>query len=202
MRQRAVEHAKQSLRYLQEAFRTLQQTISAARLEKAWGEMLHYSDQIYNKLGAAPENGKERDWYNQEVRHRDADELLLYAKHARNAHHHGIAEIAEKRAGGVGICGDGALKNVVWTSTGITAETVPGYPPLRIEVRAETLLLLPVVNRGRTYAVPTKWMEASIDDPTLLDVAIRLEMSMRALVQQAEFLAKEQAENSDSIPLT
>lgn len=174
MRIEVIELARESLRDLQQSFRDLEKGLHLREAERAWGLMLHYSDQIYNRLKLAPENGKEQNWYNQEVRVRKSEPLLQYAMQARNAAHHGIDQSTQRRADGSAILRERIPRN-------FGDLPPPGCEP--------PLFLVPVQSRGVTYPVPTTFNGLTIGDPTVLTIALLLEMAMRALVQQAEFIA-------------
>jgi hypothetical protein len=170
----AIESARESLRHLRDAFHLIERGLPVRDARKAWGEMLHYSDKIYNQIGAACESNKDRDWHNHEDRLRRKDPFLRYALHARNAEHHGVSQSTERRGGEFDMLRQRLPRNLSDPSEG------DEEPPL---------VLVPVLDRGVTYEVPTSFIGMPIGDPKLLTVALSLEMAMRALVQQAYYIA-------------
>ena len=96
-------------------------------------------------------------WSERLQKTRDQDELLRYVHQARHADEHGLERIAEKQGGELGTTpGDGPA--YIRTITAIPGKRVSiEYSGARPHVTwtPETVVLLPVRNRGLVYPVPT-----------------------------------------------
>ncbi len=164
----AVIQAREALTELQRHLELLERAVDLGVAEKQWGLLLHYSDQIYEKLRQAVESGPEKGWYGRLTKTRTSDPLLCYAHQARNVQHHGLSRVTEKGPGIV-LFTDGRGHYSGGSGT--------------------IIRLVSVENRGRTYLVPDRHGDMGFN-PSLLDVAQMLEMAMRAVVQGAEFVQR------------
>jgi hypothetical protein len=66
-----------------------------------WSEFLTHVQRSYTKLRIACRAGSSKGWCDQVFAARNADDLLKYVLHARNADEHGVAAITHQKEGAV-----------------------------------------------------------------------------------------------------
>ncbi|MBC7751754.1 MAG: hypothetical protein H7Z73_08550 [Candidatus Saccharibacteria bacterium] len=127
--------------------------------ELHWKDFLHNLERAWNKLtNHLHRSPKYQGWNRrgQIEKLRKTDELLSYLFNARGCDEHSVADITTQVAGGIGINpAEGnvlTLKNLTIIDGNISFES---DRPVRIDFFPDKVRLLPVVNRGRTYHVPS-----------------------------------------------
>lgn len=175
----AVEKAGKRLQSAEEALKRIRTCSDFATFEAAWSDLLIALNSIHSIL----ENGastfpKSAGWYSKKKGERRADPLLQYLKQARNADEHGIEPVARLKPGGMTIGGAGqsfdlySLRTVPDGLGGMQIEVVtgPGQTP-HIGFFGPSAKLVPVTNRGISYAPPKEYLGARLADQTPLTVA-------------------------------
>jgi len=200
MEAQAHEQAGQATAKARRSLDRLRIAKDGAELTDAWQDFLNAADRVFEKLKAgANDNGKARAWYGRIEHEQRTDQLLSYVQHARNADHHRFEEIAKFRRGGLGIGGPGTGITIIneisfggdgrparedWFQIGGTRPGVRFDPPY--------LRPLPVIDRGVTYAVPTRHFDHQLESQSVVEIAELMQAYLDSLVVAAShFLAAE-----------
>jgi hypothetical protein len=109
-------------------------------IERAWTQVISEGYAVLDKLILAPETGREKQWAGSVIR-RDMrqDPLVTYCHQARNAYHHGVRQVFERKAASPELWVDGVPI--------VDFEIPKGMVPGRLN-------LIAVENRGKTYDLP------------------------------------------------
>jgi len=153
-----------------------------------WSGFLTHIQRSYTKLRVACRSGPSKGWCDNVFQTRNADELLNYVLHARNADEHGVAKITDEKQGGIGI-GPKQGDSLVIDHLSIGPEGIVMGPGVatnaRITFIPAEVLLVPVRDRGTIYNVPKKHLGGDLGSATLLDVAQRAEGFLRGKLDEA-----------------
>ncbi|MBC7622204.1 MAG: hypothetical protein H7232_02330 [Aeromicrobium sp.] len=142
-------------------------------LEDNWKEYLGRLERVWFKAFAHyKKSPKWHRWQEHFEKERKDDPLLSYLRNARGADEHTVADIVEQTPGLIEIVpGElgGTVARVQITSNGVvTAETTGTagvvFNPARIK-------LLPIVNRGVTFGVPTRHQGITLNPENIVSVA-------------------------------
>jgi hypothetical protein len=151
---------------------------SLGQFEEQWKSFLHSLDRIWNTTsnhyGKSPKwNGWKRKYENI----RKNDPLLTYLAYARGADEHTVNEILSREPEGIGINpaeGNGLYIDQMTIENGQIYIESP--QKIRVDFTPTKTKLLPVLNRGRTYAVPVSH-RGQVIDPTkvveMTEIAVR-----------------------------
>lgn len=185
-----------------------EQAISAMRaassideFDEHWKQFLHRLERIWNKavahFGRSPKWG---NWAAKYEKDRRQDMLLSYLCNARGAEEHTTAEVTGRERGGIGIgLADGVgvqpdgsvlIESLIVKSSPEKIH-VQSAQPLKITFIPEKVRMEPVVNRGRTYPVPTSHLGKAFDAgdlPAIAEVALQYYKS--AISKAEEFFVK------------
>lgn len=166
---------------------------SADGFEEQWKEFLRRLERVWNKANA--HFGKSPKWNGWQGKYdnlRRSDPLLSYLVNARGAEEHTVNEIVGREPGGIGINsaeGNSLYIERMEINNGVLSVRSP--QKLRIEFFPARMTLHPVVNRGRTYALPTSHLGHPIDPSNVLGVAeLAIKFYEEALVQAEAFFVK------------
>jgi hypothetical protein len=171
----ASEKPRREWERAKEAVERMRKAKSFEEFEESWREFLRRIDRVWNKAGAHfKRSPKWTGWAKKFIAMRTKDELLSYLMQARNADEHTVGEIAAKEPGEIAI-------NAADTSRAMyirKLEIQNGRMYLDADNAVVILVpdrakLLPVTNRGKTYAAPVKHLGSDIDPNNILDVAER-----------------------------
>ena len=152
--------ARKELRRAQDALSVLGTARDVNSLEASWVNVLRYLERFWNKANAEMKrHPKWQGWPERGhiERERKKDPLLSYVHNARGAEEHGIAEIADKKLGSLGInpaFGNSLYIEKLTIRQGQISE-LQSPQPIRIDVTPATFTLRPVENRGAIYPVPS-----------------------------------------------
>ncbi len=148
-----------------EAIANMRSAASLDEFEDQWKLFLHRIERVWNKTkahyGKSPKFG---NWAAPIEEFRRKDPLLAYLCNARGAEEHTVNEITEREPGsvgigladGVGVQPDGSiLIEHLEIQTNESGIHVRSKQPLKFEFKPARARMVPVVNRGRTYEVPT-----------------------------------------------
>jgi hypothetical protein len=145
---------------------------SVHEIENQWKQFLYHLERVWykceNHFGKSP---KWNGWKGKFEVARKRDPLLSYLINARGADEHTVEEITEKKPGSIGIgpghTGSVHIKSLEFGPDGIKFD---GEGSLKLTFSPASIQLLPVVNRGRTYLVPTQHKGTPIQ-PGILNIA-------------------------------
>ena len=147
--------------------------VSLDEYEEHWKEFLRRLERGWSKAHA--HYGKSRKWNGWQGRVdglRRTDPLLSYLVNARGAEEHTVNDITTRHPGRIGINpaeGNSLYIERMEVNNGVVSISSPQN--LRIEFTPGRMGLLPVTNRGRTYATPTSHLGNSIDPHNVSAVA-------------------------------
>jgi hypothetical protein len=156
-----------------EALVAMRSSKNLAELERFWKEYLGRIERVWFKLFAHYKRSpKWQAWQAPYEKMRKSDPLLSYLRNARGADEHTLADIVEHQQGQIAIVpGEqgGTIRNIkVFEDGTYTAETTG---TVGVEFNSSRIRLLPVVNRGVTYAVPRHHQGLAIDSDDVLKLA-------------------------------
>ncbi len=142
--------------------------------EEQWKTFLQRLERSFNKAQAHFKKSPKWDsWWGKYKALRNNDELLSYLINARGAEEHSVEEIVSRVGGGLVISpafGNALVINKMIISNGAIAEFKSPHP-VRVDFLPQRTKLLPVLNRGRTYGVPTKHLGLPIDSQNVIEIA-------------------------------
>ncbi|MGB5475266.1 MAG: hypothetical protein WBQ78_17555 [Gammaproteobacteria bacterium] len=160
-----------------EAIACMRSAASLDEFEEHWKDFLHRIERVLNKTkahyGRSPKFG---NWAAPVEEFRRKDPLLAYLCNARGAEEHTVNEITERKPGGVGIgLADGVglqpdgsvLIERLEIRSNERGIHVRSKQPLKFEFEPARARMSRVVNRGRTYEVPTAHNGSSINPEDL-----------------------------------
>jgi hypothetical protein len=155
-------HARKELQLAGESLAALRTAQNLQQLDAHWIKFLRDIERTWNKVRAhMKHNSKWQGWPErgriEELR--TSDPLLSYLRNARGAEEHGVADITIKRSARVAVNPADRSKPLNIERLSIVNGEITELKadqPLRIDVLEPAKFeLAPVVNRGRTYGVPT-----------------------------------------------
>jgi hypothetical protein len=180
-------HIQQELARCDELIIHLQTSKSILEVEEHWKRFLYHLERVWYKceshFGKSP---KWNGWKGKFEAIRKGDPLLLYLTNARGAEEHTVEDIVERNPGGLGIAagptGSAHIRRLQIGPDGVKFE---GEGTLSVTFVPASIRPKPIVNRGRTYAVPNTH-RGNLLDPGLLPMAIAGLAYYKALVNAAE----------------
>jgi hypothetical protein len=154
---------------------------SYEEFENEWKTFLSKLERAWNKAQDHYKRSPKWDgWKGKYTKSRKEDSLLKYLTNARGADEHTVSDItqnipAELRIGLKLSDANGwiALNKVAVNETRVHIETTSNDPDAEVILHfsPEKTRLLPVVNRGVTYNVPTSHMAKEIDPNNVIGMA-------------------------------
>lgn len=161
--------------------------------EEQWKEFLRRLERVWNK--AIAHFGKSPKWNGWQGKYdnlRRRDPLLSYLVNARGAEEHTVNEVVGREPGGIGINpaeGNSLYIERMEIKNGTLSIRSP--QKVKIEFLAARMTLVPVVNRGRRYGLPSHHLGNSIDPSNVLGVAeLAVKFYEEALAQAEAFFVK------------
>ncbi|MEA2794537.1 MAG: hypothetical protein QOI87_1917 [Bradyrhizobium sp.] len=154
-----------------------------------WSGFLTDIQRSYTKLRIACRSGSNKGWCDDVFHTRNADELLSYVLHVRNADEHGVAKITDETQGGIGLQPkQGNFLDVDHLEVGPKGIVMgPGLAAsARITFTPGQVLLVPVRDRGIVYDVPKRHLGEDLGSATLVEVAERAEGFLRGKLGEAD----------------
>lgn len=140
--------------------------------EEHWKDFLHNLERAWNKLthhlNRSPkyESWKER---HRTVKLRKSDSLLSYLVNARGAEEHTVEDITRQQSGGVGINpAYGNTLHINYMTINNGQIFIDSKEPIKVDFMPNRLELIDVVNRGRTYYIPTSHLDTPFKPTTPL----------------------------------
>lgn len=148
---------------------------SLADFEEAWKKYLFRLERCFNKGQAHfKKNPKWDAWWGTYKRARSTDQLLSYLKNARGAEEHSIEEIVERIPDSATINpanGRSLFINHLSTDAFGRINSISSPQPLSIVFHPARVTLLPVVNRGVKYPIPTIHLGEEVDPSDVSAIA-------------------------------
>jgi hypothetical protein len=157
--------ALRELDHCREALSALRAASSSQQMHKAWMDFITHLERCWNKVLASRRTDSSLNGWTGIARIEDLrrkDPLLSYLVNARGANEHGIEDIAREIPGQIQML---VFGGAVMASGGAVLTTASG----------EQCKLVPVTNRGSTYAVPTTHLGnplAGADPPSLAETGL------------------------------
>ena len=176
-----------------DAIQSMRSATTLEQFEEHWKEFLRRVERSWNKTfhhyGKSP---KWSGWSGATEQLRKKDPLLSYLVNARGAEEHTVNEIVGRQPGGIGInpAKGNVLEhmeiNMINGNIDIKSDS-----PLKITFRPARTTLIPVVNRGRTYAIPMSHLGYQIDPNDVVALAeIAAEFYESAVSKAEDFFVK------------
>jgi hypothetical protein len=191
---RAIEVARKALQRARDSLESLRASHDqdVGKAKEAWSEFLTQAQRVLNKLGAgAGKTGPSAAWWGRVKGERSADPLLCYVHQARHVDEHGIAEVSATRPGTHTVDRpDGRKDRILFAGTVHYGFDGGGSPSLVREPDLPGLVLVPVVNRGRVYQVPTSHMGEPLHKPNPVQAAELVLRFLDGKVAEAEVFEK------------
>jgi hypothetical protein len=146
---------------------------SLEEFEEHWKSFLHSLERVWSK--ALHKYAKENGWQKLKVKSeqvRKEDPLLAYLRNARGADEHTIHEIVSREPGGIGInAAEGNSLFIEHMEVSRDKILIKSPQKIRVDFIPGKTKLLPIVDRGQTYPVPTSHLGESVDPTNVIEVA-------------------------------
>lgn len=157
-----------------EAISAMEKSGSPADFEEQWKEFLRRLERSWSKAQAHyGKSPKWNGWQGKIDRQRRTDALLSYLVNARGAEEHTVNEISEIEKDSIDINpaeGNSLFIEQLEIRSGVIT-TLRSPQKIRIDFIPGKMRLLPVINRGRTYGVPTLHLGKQINPEKVVEVA-------------------------------
>lgn len=146
---------------------------SLDEFEEGWKNYLHRIERVWNK--AVGHYGKSPRWNGWKARYerlRKDDPLLAYLINARGADEHTVGEITACDQGGIGVnAAEGNILHIERMEMRKRRLFIKSPQRLRVTFIPHRTKLVPVVNRGRTYPVPTSHLGQPVNPLNVIEIA-------------------------------
>ena len=146
---------------------------SLEEYEEGWKEFLGRIERVWTK--AANHFGKSPKWNGWKGGFeplRRSDQLLSYLVNARGADEHTVADIVGRQPGGIGInAAEGNSLYIERMEINGGKISIKSPQKIRVDFIPERTTLLPILNRGRTYPVPTEHLGKPVDPMNVIAIA-------------------------------
>lgn len=158
MKEPTIRLATDALKHAKRAAADLETSETFPAANRAWSEFLVQANRVYLKLKEGTKGqGPTEAWFGRKTHERKRDSLLQYLHHARNADEHTLSD-TKPHVKPLGIHPPEITK--------------PGNQTVTITVQFSVVgHLVPVVDYGETYDVPTAHIGKTLDNPTPVSVA-------------------------------
>jgi hypothetical protein len=197
MKRVGVEKARSRLEAAREALGRIRTSSSFSEFEQAWVALITALNTIHSTLEQSAKASPASDqWYGRKKHERKTDPLLQYLHQARNADEHGIEPIAEHVPGGMFIGAPGEAVHIDYMGPDgkggreVRLKPVDGKLPT-VGVIAPHPRLVPVRNRGVTYAPPHEHLGSKLSEASPSVVATNAVAYHEALLSEAEALVED-----------
>ena len=168
-----IEQPEKELSRARDSILSMQKSKSIQDFEKNWMDFLHHLERCWHKAENLYRKNPSWDgWAGKYRTLRENDPLLSYLSNARCADEHSIQEIVKQEPGGIGINsadGKGLFIKKMRQEKGLITIRTPNK--LKITFYPGRIRLLPVVNLGKGYPVPTRHMEKAINPENAAEIA-------------------------------
>lgn len=168
-----IEQPRKELGKVRAHIQAMRRAKSIEILEESWTEYLQCLERVWNKAcnlyGSNPGwNG----WVGKFKTLRDKDPLLAYLQNARGANQHTVQEIVDREPGEIGINPAGG-KDLYIDELRISQGKITIKSPqiIKLTFIPAKIKLLPVLNRGIVFPVPTIHLENPINPNNVIEIA-------------------------------
>jgi hypothetical protein len=155
------------------AIDAMRSTKALDEFEENWKEFLWRLERVWNK--AFSHFGKSPKWNGWKGRFeglRKTDTLLAYLVNARGADEHTVNKIVAREPGGIGINpAEGNSLYIERMEINNGHISIKSPQKLRVDFLPASMTLVPVVNRGRTYPIPTTHLGKPVDPTNVVSIA-------------------------------
>jgi hypothetical protein len=163
-------------------------TNNFATLEKNWASFLVSAGRIFTKLEqGAKVSGKSRAWWGKQLHQRRTDPLLGYLWHARNADEHTLQRINQLQPAEAKVIKP-PKEDIEQLERAMNNETRPWAHVGTVEWTPEHVLLLPLVDRGVRYDVPTEHLGKPIENSSPAHIGGLALAYLDAMLKEAKTL--------------
>lgn len=141
--------------------------------EESWKAFLSRIERVWTKgLSHFGKSPKWSGWQGKFEPLRRSDPLLSYLVNARGADEHTVNEIVARELGGIGInAAEGNSLYIEHMTINNGNIYIKSPQKIRVDFIPSRTTLLPVVNRGSTYPVPTTHLGKPVDSTNVIAVA-------------------------------
>lgn len=192
----AMQHSDQPALELAKARTAIEAMRNAKALdefEESWKAFLGRIERVWTKgLSHFGKSPKWSGWQGKFEPLRRSDPLLSYLVNARGADEHTVNEIVGGELGGIGInAAEGNSLYIERMTINNGNIYIKSPQKIRVDFLPSRTTLLPVVNRGRTYPVPTAHLGKPVDPTNVIAVAeAGAEFYERFLAEADEYFVK------------
>lgn len=146
---------------------------SLDEFEEHWKNFLHKLERVWNKtFHHYSKSPKWNGWKGKYEHLRKKDPLLSYLVNARGADEHTVNEITSRKPGGIGINpAEGNSLYIEHMTINKGQISIRSPQKIRVDFIPAKTVLVPVINRGRTYPVSASHRGNSIDPTKVTDIA-------------------------------
>jgi hypothetical protein len=184
MKQQSVTAAETELARAIQKCEILKDARNFDEIATHWVEFLVAANRIYTKLEQGAKDGSSKGWFDTKKNLRRADPLLSYLQHARNADEHGIEQVQTRHPVSMALDTDEGRLEIPMTP-GTHTISFSGSPP-KMAWLPPSVRVVPVIDRGKSYASPSSHLGQRIDDTGLLDIASLAVQYLKTLVAEAQ----------------
>jgi hypothetical protein len=175
------------------AIETMRNAKSLDEFEESWKVFLNRLERVWTKgLNHFGKSPKWNGWQGKFAPHRKSDPLLSYFINARGADHHTANEIVGRESRGIAInTAEGNRLHIERMTIDSGKISIKSPQRIRVDFLPTRTKLLPVVNRGRTYPVPTLHLGNPIDPTDVIAIAeIGGQFYERFIIEAEAFFVK------------
>jgi len=156
-----LDQVNKSLRRVADALEAMRAANDLGTFEDRWSDLLNYASQTLNQVIASTKDGATKGWSDSIVHALRIDDLLQYARQARDTEFHGIKPITATKRGVMNIRATDQpvrIKQLKIVPRGSQLEVQAEHDGglLMIEFVPDSVELAAVVNRGQTYEPPSE----------------------------------------------
>lgn len=171
----AAHHSRIELSKAAAALQAMEASEDLEAFERHWQDFLHRLERVWIKCMAQYKSSSRwQGWSGKIVGLRRNDPLLSYLKNARDADQHTLSAITVRSPSELTLTAGGPQGRALIKRLTIDRDgklLMEGDGVLNVLFRPEHTRLLPVVNRGRTYPVPSSHLVRPINPEDVLAVA-------------------------------
>lgn len=152
-----------------ELLEQLHSVTSPNEFDDRWQRFLGHLERVWNKcqnhFGKSP---KWHGWKGRYEKQRRIDPLLSYLTNARGAHEHTVSDITDKKPSSIGLgAGPSGTVHIKRLTIGPNGQIQGDWDgDLKVTFNPERVDPAPIINRGKTYAVPTTHLGTALCDTT------------------------------------
>ncbi|MGM4967447.1 hypothetical protein AB7714_28395 [Tardiphaga sp. 1201_B9_N1_1] len=173
MKRKDFAAAEDALRRCRDSQKRMQECERDQDFADAWSDFLIGQQRVFSKLSAGATGAKSAIWIRKVKDARKSDELLAYVHQARHVDEHGLATTANARSSGISVSAANLSKPLFIRNMTVSDGKIQQLSGENLEIsfQAADANLLPVTNRGVTYALPTTHLGRAWESSSALAVS-------------------------------